>query len=499
LLFFILIATTFPLISEALTGEKVTVGPPFYKAWVQPLGLILLLLMGVGTLFGWKKTSPDAFKRAFRAPAIVFVLAAVLHLAFGRAIGFPAVVFSEAIYEGKLGAALRVFNAITPLLGWSLCAFNAAVIVQEFVLLLRSRARTGADSTPKVLFWLGGIPGLVHTLFSLPPASRRRYGGYIVHLGIVLMFVGFTGQSWNSDREASLYPGEHYRVADYDLVYAGARMEVDNSKRMVFADFDVFKHGRYEGRLHPGKFIYKKSTDSPVTEVAISHRMHDDLYVVVGSINPSDKNVADVSIHVNPLVSWIWLGCLILIAGSVVCMWPQLELGESRVWAGARGVAAAAASVLLGILLAATPAFAHDMHGVVRIENDQERAIFGSLRCTCGCTDLLSTCSCETAEEARNKIRQRMEAGESKSSILAAYEAEHGIDYLSVPPDRGVLRAIWIVPVAGIVLGAFGLTWTIRRWRGMSSAVSPQKVAVQAEPGDAYDGRLDDELKGLDD
>ena len=244
LLFFILVATTFPLISEALTGEKVTVGPPFYKVWVQPLGLVLLLLMGVGTCFGWKKTSPDGLRRAFRIPTIVFVAAAVLHFAVGGLLGFPAVVYSDAIYPGVLGAVLRGFNAFMPVLGFSLCVFNAAVIVQEFVQLFRSRARSGANArTPAILWWLGGLPGLVYTLVSLAPTSRRRYGGYVVHFGIVLMFIGFTGQSWNVDRETSLSPGQSYSVAGYTLTYTREHMEVDNNKRMVFAEVEVAKHG----------------------------------------------------------------------------------------------------------------------------------------------------------------------------------------------------------------------------------------------------------------
>jgi cytochrome c-type biogenesis protein CcmF len=502
LLFFILVATTFPLISEALTGEKVTVGPPFYKAWIQPLGVLLLALMGIGTLFGWKKTSPEALRKAFRAPLIAMAIAALLHFIVGRSIGFPAVVWSEPIYSGALGAMLRAFNAFTPVIGISLCAFNAAVIVQEFALLLRARARAGTETTPSVLWWLGGLPGLVHTLISLSPQSRRRYGGYICHFGIVLMFMGFTGQSWNVDREASLYPGQTYAAEEYTLNYVGARMEVDNSKRMVFADVDVYKNGKFQERLSPGKLIYKKQPESPTTAVAIGHGLRDDVYLIVGSINPGNKNLAAFQLHINPLVSWIWIGCIVLIAGSVICMWPQLAFGESRVWAGARGVAATAASVIFGIMLAATPA-AHAQTmatGTVHIENETERSIFGSLRCMCGCArDLLSTCSCETADEARENIRAKLKAGEARDQIVAEYQADHGPDSLAVPPNKGVLKAIWVVPVAGIALGTFGLARLLRRWRGQ--AAPPPVAAAKGASGevDSYEARLEDELKDLDD
>ena len=512
LLFFILIATTFPLISEALTGEKVSVGPPFYKAWVQPLGLLLLALMGIGTLFGWKKTGPGALKRAFRAPTITFVAAALLHLALGNILGFPAIVYSDPIYSGALGQALRGFNAIMPVLGFSLCAFNVAVIVQEFVALFRSRARTGAsERTPKILWWLGGLPGLAHTLLTLPPTSRRRYGGYVVHFGIVLMFVGFTGQSWNKDAEASLAPGQSYQAGEYTLTYVREHMEVDNTKRSVFASVDVSEGGKYVGRLEPGKLMYKRQPDAPQTQVAILHGLRHDVYAIVSSINPETK-VASLQIHVNPLVSWIWLGCIILILGSVVCMWPQLELGESRVWAGARGVAAVATSVFLGIMLAATPiARAQsmspgNMDGYVRIDSDDERIIFGKVRCTCpGCQRPLSSCSCGEADAARDRIREQLRAHLTVDQIVDAYVSEHGTDKLVVPPNRGAMKAIYAVPVLGIALGAYGLARMLRRWRrsegpapaGSEGTDSPP--ASKAAPKDAYDARLDDELKELDD
>jgi cytochrome c-type biogenesis protein CcmF len=346
---------------------------------------------------------------------------------------------------------------------------------------------------------------------SLPAISRRRYGGYIVHLGIVLMFIGFTGQSWNIDRETTLSPGQTYAIGDYTLIYQGPRMEVDNNKRMIFADVDIAKGGKTIGHITPAKFIYKKQPESPTTEVAIHNGFRDDVYVIVGTINPQTK-MAALQIHINPLVDWIWGGCLVLIAGSIVCMWPQLEFGESRVWAGARGVAAVTGSVIFGIMLAATPAAnaqtpaktmtQGENTGTVHIENDRERAVFGQLRCMCGtcAREPLSTCTCETAEEARENIRAKLLAGEAQDKILEEYVAKYGTEALTVPPNTGFSRAIWAVPVAAIGLGAIGLGTMVRRWRS-SGAKSDPKGARPRQPTvrDAYDAQLDDELKDLDD
>jgi cytochrome c-type biogenesis protein CcmF len=139
-------------------------------------------------------------------------------------------------------------------------------------------------------------------------------------------------------------PGDTYAIEGYQIQYQGPRMEVDNSKRMVFADLRVTKGGEYLATLHPAKFIYKKSPESPTTEVSIHRSLREDLYVIVGVINPTTK-VATLQIHINPLVSWIWFGCMVLILGSSICMWPQLAPQEARSWQFARGAAAAAAAL----------------------------------------------------------------------------------------------------------------------------------------------------------
>jgi cytochrome c-type biogenesis protein CcmF len=278
-------------------------------------------------------------------------------------------------------------------------------------------------------------------------------------------------------------------------------MEVDNTKRMVFADIRVQdKAGKPKGLVSPAKFIFKKSPESPTTEVAMLHSLRDDLYVVVGTINPQTKTAA-IQIHVNPLVSWIWLGCIVLIAGSIVCMWPQLETSESRVWSFARSGAAVAASLLVGLFIASSPskAFAQSssLHsGTVHIEDENERSLFSNLRCMCGgcARDLLSTCACNVADDARSEIRLKLANGKTKEQIIAEYAAEYGPASLAVPPNKGGLRAIYVVPVVAIVAGAVGLAFMMRRWRRKDD--SAEKPA--ATKRDEYDARLDEELKDLD-
>jgi cytochrome c-type biogenesis protein CcmF len=553
-LLFVLVATTFPMLSEAFSGEKVTVGPPYYNAWVQPLGLTIFALMGIGTLFGWKKTSEAALKRAFMAPLAATGIAVALHFAIGKHVGFPAIVWGDAIYGGPLGTALRSFNAITPVLGISLCVFNATILIQEFYLLFRSRRKTGAAKDSAWLWPVGFVfslvailgvvlmrksfpsatafgatvvvgslvalvaPYFLYTLISLPHASRRRYGGYIVHFGLVFMFFGFTGKSWTIDRETSMSPHEHYQVAGYDLEYLGPRMELDVTKRMAFADVAVSRGGHRLGVLNPAKFMYKKMPDSPTTEVSMMHSLRDDLYLVVGTISPQTK-VATFQIHINPLVSWIWFGAIILIFGSIVSMWPELAPAESRAWAFARGAAGAAASFTLGVVIASLPAPAwaqappaapvvnamHESTGTVRILNEREHALFNSLRCMCGtcARDLLSTCTCDTAEEAREALRKKIAEGETNDQIILEYAQQYGSDSLAVPPNKGAMRAIYAVPLVAIAAGGAGVVALIRKWQrasrgGAQPAPKRSSKAAGAPGGDDYDARLDEELRDLD-
>jgi cytochrome c-type biogenesis protein CcmF len=343
---FVTVATLWPKISEWLYKESVTVGPPFFNRWIAPAGVLLFALMGAAPLLGWRKTSESSLKKAFAWPVAALALAAVLHVALGKRLGYPAFVHTDQFYPGAVGVILQKLGAALPAVVIALSAFNTAVIVQEFARGAAARRR----STDKA----GERESVLVALKRLVQKSPRRYGGYLVHFGIVLMFVGFTGKAWSLDKEANLSPGEKVSVGAYELTYKGPRMETDVSKRMVFADLEVSRGGKPLGVMSPAKFIYKRAAEMPTTEVAMHRSLRDDLYLVVGMVNPQNKRAA-LQLHVNPLVSWIWIGVLVLIMGATVSLWPDLAFERMGAWGYVRAAAAGTSGVAFAVWMAMSP------------------------------------------------------------------------------------------------------------------------------------------------
>jgi cytochrome c-type biogenesis protein CcmF len=357
---FILVATMFPKLSE-LWHETVTVGPPFFNRWLAPIGITIFALMGLAPLFGWRKTSDGALKSAFKWPLVAFVVAGTLHFAFGKSLGYPAMVPRDPFYPGLIGIILQQIGSLAPVTVVALSAFNVAVIVQEFQRGVSARRRS-ADKR-------GEPEGVVAALFNLVGKNRRRYGGYIVHLGIVGMFIGFAGSAWNLEREVTLSPGQTTQIGDFKIQYQGTRMcpgnpkcsaeeEADLNKRMLFADFDVWQKGEPIGQIHPAKFFFAKNPDGPTTEVSLVQNMRQDLYTVIGMVDPQSKR-GTFRFHVNPLVMWIWTGGIVLIFGACISLWPEMSLGELGAWSYVRAGAGVAAGTALSVWLAMTPSYAY--------------------------------------------------------------------------------------------------------------------------------------------
>lgn len=496
MLFFVLIATTFPLISEAIRGETVTVGPAFYNRWMIPFGITLLVLAGIGPLIAWRKASGSHLLRAFRVPVIVSVIVAALHIAFGKQIGFPAIVGSATIYSTLTGYVLAVVAGIMPVLSTSACAFVTAAILQEFVRGTAMRMRSAKEP-------------MFIALLNLTWRARRRYGGYLVHLAIVVMFLGFTGAAYDVEKEFALHPGESVELQNYTLRYDNTRMEADANKRMMFSDISVFENGHRLGRLSPAKFIYRTLPDMPTSEVAIRSTLANDLYVVMNSVNPETR-VATFKAFVRPFVAWIWIGGILLILATLLAAAPSWNeiFADAPAQSRLRGAVASAAAILLAAGLALmVPSHARadgessTLHaGVVHIRNAREGQLFERLLCMCGdCQRLpLSTCACSTAVDARATLRERLDAGESIESIVESYRAQYGTRAVAIPSDKGLDRAMWAVPIGGIVLAAIAIVVLGRRWARRGAAADKAATPAAKPEASEYDKKLDDELKDVD-
>jgi cytochrome c-type biogenesis protein CcmF len=253
---FIATATTWPRISEWLLDQKSTLGPTFYNT-VDPADRArVFALMGVAPLLGWRKTSARAVQEELPLAARRDGCRRRLHLAFGKSLGFPAFVTVDPIYPGALGDALANLGGTYPFVTVALCAFNVRSWCRSSQRGIAARQKKG-ERACSPLFLL--VAQARAPLRRLRRARRHR-----------VMFLGFAGRAWGVDKEISLSPGEKVQIEEYKLTYVGPRMEVDEEKRMVFADVDVLRHGKPVGRLSPAKFIYK-ATPGPALHRGRAH------------------------------------------------------------------------------------------------------------------------------------------------------------------------------------------------------------------------------------
>jgi cytochrome c-type biogenesis protein CcmF len=291
--FVILWGTLFPIISEYVQGSKVTVGAPFYNRVAVPIGIFLLFLTGVGPLLPWRATSFKAIRRNFVLPLIaLWVTVAVCFVVGGQPISHW---FTEV---GSFYALLDL-------------AVSAAVITAISSEFLRG-AGVIARQTGKNL--------LVGT-WILTRRNTRRYGGYIVHLGVVLVLIGLAGSAFNKTSESELALHSRMSVGPYTLECVGFTQDSNLNYQSEFALLDVYENGKKQFQMAPEKRVYLAS-QQPQTMVAIHSVIGWDLYVVYEGTNP-DTGQPIIKAFLNPLVSWIWAGLAVMVFGTLIALVPS--------------------------------------------------------------------------------------------------------------------------------------------------------------------------------
>lgn len=310
--FAVLWGTLFPVLSEWVVGSKISVGPPFFNQVNVPIALFLLLLTGVGPLLAWRRTSLDALERNFAWPSAGGFLAGLIAFAFG----------------------FRHFYALICLI---LSVFVALTIVSEFY--RGARVIAAHDGT-----------NLLTAVGELTMRNTRRYGGYLIHFAIVLIFVGFSGAAFNKDVQMEMQTGERLRIGPYAIVCQNFDATSNDNYQSERATLEVFRNGQSEMMLYPERRLFLASQVTE-TVVAIQTSPLRDLYVVYAGRSPETGKPV-IHAYLNPLVKWIWFGGLVLVLGTGLAMIPNrraafvLRVEKEKSW-GETAASAAPAVISL--------------------------------------------------------------------------------------------------------------------------------------------------------
>ncbi|HKY60024.1 MAG TPA: heme lyase CcmF/NrfE family subunit, partial [Gemmatimonadota bacterium] len=273
--------TFFPFISEAATGERISVGPPFFNQVNGPLSIALLLLLGIGPMIAWRRASRRNLERNFRIPLAVLAVAGVAAVTLG----------------------LRQWYAVSVV---AFGAFVVATVVQELWRGTRARMRSkGVGPGPALLGLIG--------------RNRRRYGGYVVHLGVVLVFAGVAGALFVTERAVRMRPGDEVDIGPFSVLYRGTDVEGGPNYTATVANLTVRDGDRGPRRMRPERRFYPTAQEQVTTEVAIWSRPFEDLYAVLESYQPGSEAV-DVTLLVNPMVLWIWIGGGVMVFGMLIAL-----------------------------------------------------------------------------------------------------------------------------------------------------------------------------------
>jgi cytochrome c-type biogenesis protein CcmF len=284
-LFTIFLGTIFPLISEAVAGVQVSVGAPYFNSVTVPLFLFLVFLMGVGPMIAWRRASWDNLKRNFLWPAA------------------GALVVGLILFFWKVKEFL-------PLLGFTLLAFVVLTILYDTALALRARKRLAGE-------------GILRGLTTLARRNQRRYGGLIVHLGVVLIILGIAGSmSYSIEKETTLGPKQELAIGNYRIVFEGLNGSRQATHFRVEGAFRVFHYGNDDGVLRPALKFFP-TQQSPIGRAVHQSSLSEDIYLILSGFSEVDANRATLKALVRPLVIWMWIGGFVIAFGTMICIWPM--------------------------------------------------------------------------------------------------------------------------------------------------------------------------------
>jgi len=291
-LFTILLGTIFPLLSEAVAGVQVSVGAPYFNSVTVPLFLFLVFLMAMGPMIAWRRASWNNLKRNFLWPAAAALLVA-------------------------LGLFIWKVQDFLPLLGFTLLAFVVLTILYDTALALRARKRVAGE-------------GIIRGLITLTRRNQRRYGGLVVHLGVVLIIMGIAGSmTYSIEKEATLAVKQNLQVGNYQIQFQGLTGSQQPTHFRVEGAFRVFHSGNDEGILSPALKFFP-TQQSPVGRAVHQSSLSEDIYLILSGFSELDRNQATLKVLVRPLVIWMWIGGFVITLGTLICILPIGKVSQQE-------------------------------------------------------------------------------------------------------------------------------------------------------------------------
>jgi cytochrome c-type biogenesis protein CcmF len=279
-----LLGTMFRPISEWVTGNKISLNEPYFERVNGPVFFALLLLMGAAPLLAWRRSGPETLRRNFAIPIAAALLSAAVMFAFGMR--------NEAGFVG-IGALI----------------FVLAGILQEYVRGVQARIHSTGEPAGAALV-------------NLVRRNGRRYGGYIVHIGVLMIALGTIGNEFfQSESQGNLKTGQSISVANYTLTYRGLDTSRGPNYTEYTARLDLQRDGRPAGQVLPKKHVYDKNQEQPMTEVGLVVGPIEDVYAVLAGFDTD--GTASFKVYINPLMSWMWVGEIFLALGVLVAAWPR--------------------------------------------------------------------------------------------------------------------------------------------------------------------------------
>jgi cytochrome c-type biogenesis protein CcmF len=282
--FTVLLGTVFPLLNEAITDKQISVGQPYFDRMAAPIGVALIFLMGVGPALPWGETRVGVLARRLGIPAAVGVLTVIVSAALG-------------------------FTGVWPLLTFGFSAFALLVTLREMAEPVAARARALGESIPTAMMEVGS-------------RARRRYGGYVVHIGVLIIAVSHVAATaWSAKDTVTIHTGQVATVGDYALTFQGSSWEEQPHRRSLVARFDVTKRGDAIGLLQPRLNHYKKM-GTPIGTPEVHSALDEDLYLSLVNVDEA-AGTASIDVLVRPMVWWLWFGGGVMLFGSIIAMWPM--------------------------------------------------------------------------------------------------------------------------------------------------------------------------------